>query len=97
MNFKARHYSVILVLFLGTLGCQKAPDVNTVVAADGVPRIEAAPFRGETYRSVDGHTTLTLISPDELEMRQGGTTFLTTWNARLLGDKKHYQGSPQGK
>ena len=53
-------------------GCNKSPTITT----DSNAHVQAEPFHGEIYRSVDGRTVLTLISRDECELREGGTTLL---------------------
>lgn len=70
MNRKLTTTLLLLASFWA--GCDKPPTASTNPAAP----VQAEPFHGEVYRSFDGRTTLTLISRDECELREGGTTLL---------------------
>ena len=61
--------SLFLIAAFST-GCDK----STSTTKSG--QVEAAPFHGEVYRSYDGQSVLTLISPDECELLDRTTTFL---------------------
>jgi hypothetical protein len=52
-------------------GCSKSPNITTDSS-----QLQAEPIRGQVYRSLDGGTVLTVISRDECELREGGTTLL---------------------
>ena len=59
--------------------CEKRvapPDVKS----SPLPPVEGKPFRDGVYRSLDNTVVLTLISPDELELRDGGTTYLCKYS-----------------
>ena len=53
------------------VACNKSPNITS-----DSPNVQAQPFHGQVYRSFDGRTTLTLISRDECELNEGGTTLL---------------------
>ena len=57
-------------------GCDKAPNTETSRTGDLKPQVKAEPFHGEVYRPLRGDTVLTLVSPDECELRQGQRTLL---------------------
>lgn len=67
-------YAFALAALVGLSGCKKPQ--NQTAESSVQPGVEAKAFHGEIYRSMDGQQTLTVISPDELELREGGTTLL---------------------
>jgi len=72
MSTKRNVSKIIIALAVLVLGA--AAPAN---AQQSAPRpVEAEPFRGQVYRSLDGDVILTLISRDELELRENGPTFL---------------------
>jgi hypothetical protein len=62
----------IVVLFL--FGCQRGPEIVAGTRTD--ERVEAAGFNGESYRTEDGSSAITLISSTELEYRVNNSTTL---------------------
>lgn len=71
---------LLLTVALTTVGCDKTSQTTTHNDGEHVPRVEARPFHGEVYRSIDGNTALTLISSEELELREGKTTLLCKYS-----------------
>lgn len=61
---------------IGIVSCDKPQDKPSNGAPDTKQAFEAKPFRGEVYRAADDSKTLTLISPDECEVKQGGKILL---------------------
>ena len=59
-------------------GCNKSPTPPATSSASQPPPapIQAEPFHGQVYKSLDGNTMLTLTSKDECELMQNGTTLL---------------------
>ena len=87
-------------------GCEK-PATTAVQTADAPPRVEAEPFRGEVYRTLNGQTALTLISRDECELRNGQQTLLCKYTKQTdslrvvvtaFGTNQvvYYRNTPQG-
>lgn len=66
----------LAVIISFVAGCDKAPNTETSRAGDPKPQVKAEPFHGEVYRPLRGDTVLTLVSPDECELRQGQRTLL---------------------
>lgn len=69
MNTK--RLSALLAAASLLIGCDKSPNI-----ASDSQQVQAEPFHGQVYRSFNGRSTLTLISQDECELNQGGTTLL---------------------
>ena len=63
---------VVSVLFVGGCGKQSATDSNS--NGQSLPPVQAEPFHGQVYKSVDGGNMLTLTSKEDCELTQGGTT-----------------------
>ncbi|MCX6897065.1 MAG: hypothetical protein NT105_00055 [Verrucomicrobia bacterium] len=63
-----------------TIACGNPPQTTTNKDADHPQKAEAQPFRGEVYRSLDGETAITLISSEELELRDRKTTLLCKYS-----------------
>jgi len=74
------HWLASLFVLTLAAGCDRSPRVTTTEDVDHAQRIEARAFQGEVYRSADGQNALTLISPDELELREGNTTLLCKYS-----------------
>lgn len=71
---------LFLLVAAMTIGCNKPSQTDTNDDGYHVPRVEAQPFHGEIYRSLDGENAITLISSEELEMRDGRTTLLCKYS-----------------
>ena len=69
MNIKLIAITVVACAL--AIGCDKPPNVTS-----DSKQVQAVPFHGQVYRSIDGMSVLTLISEDECELLQGGTTLL---------------------
>ena len=69
---------LLLILIVSTIfvGCDKAGDKSSAGAGDPNHEVEAKPFHGEVYRSLNGSETLTIISQTECELQDHGDTFL---------------------
>lgn len=71
---------VIILALLALLagGCDRAasPSSDNSRVTQPPPPIQATPFHGQVYKSLNGRTVLTLISKDECELAGGGTTLL---------------------
>ena len=63
-----------------TVSCNKSTKTASANSGDHGPMAEAQPFHGEVYRSFDDDTALTLISSEELELRNGKTTLLCKYS-----------------
>jgi hypothetical protein len=64
------------ICFVLLLGCNKQSGTSDGTSNEQKGPLSGAPFNGETFRSFDGSTVLTLISKDECEMKEGPDTFL---------------------
>lgn len=74
---------VILVsVALATGGCEKSSPPPSVNNGDSQPPppIQAEPFHGQVYKSLNGKTVLTIISRDECELAEGRTTLLCKYS-----------------
>ena len=72
-----RFLSIVGVVCLILLsGCDKPSGVSGGASNDEKKPLSAVPFNGETFRSFDGGTVLTLISKEECEKKEGSETFL---------------------
>jgi len=70
-------YCVICVLLL--CSCDRSTEKKTQTTTDGGGKshVEAKPFKGESFRTADGSSVITPISPEEAEFRlSNGTTLL---------------------
>lgn len=77
MNIKL--VSILAACVFFTAGCNKSPTPPTANNSDSQPApapIQAEPFHGQVYKSLNGRTTLTLVSKDECELSEGGTILL---------------------
>ena len=74
--------TVLAGLALLTGGSDKSSTQTTANNRDSQspPPIQAEPFHGQVYKSLNGRTVLTLISKDECELAQGGTTLLCKYS-----------------
>ena len=54
-------------------GCGKQPTTDNN-SSQPAPPVQAEPFHGQVYKSVDGRNMLTLTSKDECDLTQDGTT-----------------------
>jgi hypothetical protein len=79
MNMKTVAILAACALFTG--GCGQSP---TTTSSNGQPSpaiqpppvIQAEPFHGQVYKTLNGRIVLTLISKDECELTEHGTTYL---------------------
>jgi hypothetical protein len=64
--------------FFFTGGCNKSPTSTTANNSGNQqpPPVQAEPFHGQVYKSLDGRTTLTLVSKEECELSENGTILL---------------------
>lgn len=67
----------LLLITLVVLGCDKRSATEN---SSQPQRVEAQPFHGQVYRSINGQNALTLVSSDELELREGNTTLLCKYS-----------------
>jgi hypothetical protein len=77
MNIKP--LAILAALSFLTTGCNKQaapPPTPSNAVAQSPPSIQAEPFHGQVYKSIDSRTVLTLVSKDECELNQGGTILL---------------------
>lgn len=76
MNIKSLGTLVALGFLTG--GCNKSPTSPIANNTDSPrpPAIQAEPFQGQVYKSLNGKTVLTLVSKDECELAERGTTLL---------------------
>lgn len=98
MNIKP--ISILAACVFFTAGCNKSPTTPTADSNGSQPPpapIQAEPFHGQVYKSIDGRNTLTLTSKDECELAQGGTTLLCkyTKQADALRIIATVMGTPQ--
>lgn len=71
--------SVSTLLLVLLSACNRNPETATGRAPNA--RVEAAAFNGQSYRTQDGRSAVTLISAEELEYRvPDGTTFLCRYS-----------------
>jgi len=63
---------VVSILFVGGCGKQAATDGNS--NGQSLPPVQAEPFHGQDYKSLDGRSVLTLTSKEECDLTQDGTT-----------------------
>jgi hypothetical protein len=77
--------TILVTLALLTGGCDKSSTSTATnnsgsqappAAQQAPPPIQAEPFHGQVYKSLNGRTVLTLVSKDECEIAEGGTTLL---------------------
>lgn len=61
---------------IGVVSCDKPQEKPSSAVPEAKQGFEAKPFHGEVYRAGDDSKTLTLISRDECEVKQGGKIFL---------------------
>lgn len=73
MNIKP--IAILAAFAFLTGGCDKSPTTNNR-DSQPPPPIQAEPFHGQVYKSLNGRIVLTLISKDECELNTGGTTLL---------------------
>jgi hypothetical protein len=83
-------FVILATLSFLAAGCDKTPKSSVTnssqppaaaqqppIAAQQPPSpIQAEPFHGQVYKSLNGRTVLTLVSRDECEIAEGGTTLL---------------------
>lgn len=75
--------SAALFLLLLFSACDRAPKSTTTTDAATNSRVEAQPFNGQSYRTQDGRSAITLISSDELEYRvRDGRTLLCKYTSQ---------------
>src|SRR5258706_303451 len=77
--------STLLVAVICLLSCDRTPKTQTTTDYSGKSHTEAQPFKGEIYRTHDNISSITLISPEELEFRANGTTFLCKYSRQPDG------------
>lgn len=76
-----RRSATLLSLILLLSACTREPQISVDKATNGL--VEAAPFNGESYRTPNGRSAITLVSSDELEYRVAdGTTYLCKYSAQ---------------
>ncbi len=76
MKTSLNHLCIAVLLLCG---CQRGPEIVTGTKTD--ERVEAAPVNGESYRTRNGQSAITLISSSELEYRvDSGTTLLCKYS-----------------
>lgn len=70
--------AILTALAIFTGGCDKpaSPPATSKQNTQPPPPIEAAAFHGEVYKSHNAKTVLTLVSKDECELAENGTTLL---------------------
>src|ERR1035437_600781 len=81
--------TILATLAILTAGCNKPEDnsnqnaMNAVTAQNQAaarqatpPPIQAEPFHGQVYKTLDGRSVLTLVSKDECELAENGRTLL---------------------
>lgn len=76
---KSKLITILATLAILTAGCGKSPNTNSNASQPAQPTpppIQAEPFHGQVYKSLNGRTTLTLVSKDECELSEGGTILL---------------------
>jgi hypothetical protein len=76
---KIRHIAILAACAFLTGACNKSPTSPTTNNSDSQPSpapIQAEPFHGQVYKSLDGRNVLTLTSKEECELMQEGTTLL---------------------
>ena len=78
LNMKIIPLAILAVFVLFSGGCNQKPPSTTASSSGSQhqPAIQAEPFHGEVYRSLDGRNVLTLISKDECELAEGQTILL---------------------
>jgi len=78
MNIKP--VSILAACLIFTAGCNQSPTTPTANNNASQPPqptrqpVQAEPFHGQVYKSIDGRNVLTLTSKDECELMQNGTT-----------------------
>lgn len=76
----ARKTAILIPFSIMLLSCDKSPKTQTIIDESGATHTQAQPFKGETYRTADDRSSVTLISPTELEFRTSeGPTLLSTY------------------
>lgn len=78
MNIK--RIVIVAVTAIGVVSCDKPKDQSSSAVPNPKQAFEAKPFHGEVYRTGDDNKTLTLISTDECEVKQGGKIFLCKYS-----------------
>jgi hypothetical protein len=76
---KSKLITILATLAILTAGCGKSPNANGNASQPPPPTpppIQAEPFHGQVYKSLNGRTTLTLVSKDECELSENGTILL---------------------
>jgi len=78
MNIKPIAILAVCTFLIGGCGKSSTPPTTTSNNNSQSPPapIQAEPFHGQVYKSLDGRTTLTLVSKDECELSEGGTILL---------------------
>lgn len=72
---------LFLLVILPAVGCEGTPKETVTGNTAGNSGLEARPFNGEAYRTQDGRSAITLISPVELEYRlKDGTILLCKYS-----------------
>ncbi len=97
--------NIAFALLLTLVSCNKQPSTDS----SGSPSApaQAKPFKGEIYRTADDQQIITLVSPDELELRVGGTNLICKYTkqddtlrvvANIVGTTQalYYRITPQG-
>ena len=64
-------FTAIIISLLQLTACSKAP-VTSSQPGQKNESLQPKPFKGEVYESVDGQHRITLTSPDEAEISEGG-------------------------